>query len=153
MKAEIKNYKRFAGHDGQGFEATLYLDGKRAAVISDDGWGGEWNWGIMPNMLPYIEEFRAKCEALPPMQTEWNNELGELDMDAVLWIEQNLLRIADAKSYAKGIVTYLDRNDGEIYKIPARKYMKKYHDLIVTQLETHHPTAQLINGMPVVATI
>ena len=153
MKAEIKNYKRFAGHDGQGFEATLYLDGKKAAVISDDGWGGEWNWGIMPNMLHYIEEFRAKCEALPNMQTEWNNELGELDMDAVLWIEQNLLRIADAKSYAKGIVTYLDRNDGEIYKIPARKYMKKYHDLIVTQLETHHPTAQLINGMPVVATI
>ena len=155
MKAEIKNYKRFAGHDGQGFEATLYLDGKKAAVISDDGWGGEWNWGIMPNMLPYIEEFRAKCEALPPCSfgTREDGSSYTVGMTAEIWIEQNLLHIADAKSHAKGIVTYLDRNDGEIYKIPARKYMKKYHDLIVTQLETHHPTAQLINGMPVVATI
>ena len=147
MKAEIKNYKRFAGHDGQGFEATLYLDGKRAAVISDDGWGGEWNWGIMPNMLPYIEEFRAKCEALPNMPSEYFED--GIGMDATIWIEENLLGIADAKKYCGGKITFID--DGKIWNMG--KYNKNNHDQIIKALAVKYPNARLINGMPVVAII
>ena len=40
----IKSYKHVAGHDGQGFQATLHrvTDGKskKVATIFDDGWGG-----------------------------------------------------------------------------------------------------------------
>jgi len=151
MKAEIKNYKRFAGHDGQGFEATLYLDGKMAAVISDDGWGGEWNWGIMPNMLHYIEEFRAKCEALPPCSfgTREDGSSYTVEMNDAIWIEENLLHIADAKSHANGKVMIID--GGEIYSYG--KYKKEWREQIIASLAKKYPNARLINGMPVVATI
>jgi hypothetical protein len=41
MKLSIKGYKKIAGHDGQGFTCTLYVNGARAASYFDDGWGGE----------------------------------------------------------------------------------------------------------------
>ncbi len=42
MKIEIKNvqYSAFASHDSHCFEATVYVDGKRAFTASDQGMGG-----------------------------------------------------------------------------------------------------------------
>lgn len=42
MKLEAKNIKfcEFASQDSNCFEATLYVDGKRTAILSDDGHGG-----------------------------------------------------------------------------------------------------------------
>ena len=36
----VKSVKTFAGHDGNGWQATVYLDGKKIGVCVDDGWGG-----------------------------------------------------------------------------------------------------------------
>ncbi|GAH34833.1 unnamed protein product, partial [marine sediment metagenome] len=45
-KYTIKNIKTFRGHDGQGYNATLYRDGKRIAVLIEFASGGpldiEW---------------------------------------------------------------------------------------------------------------
>lgn len=42
MKFEIKNLKHseFASHETHCFEATLYVDGKRTAIVENDGNGG-----------------------------------------------------------------------------------------------------------------
>jgi hypothetical protein len=44
MKFEIKNFKAVRGHDGQGFQCSLYVDGARAAYVFDDGWGGDYQF-------------------------------------------------------------------------------------------------------------
>lgn len=42
MKIELKNVKHseFASHETDCFEASVYLDGKRAGMVSNDGHGG-----------------------------------------------------------------------------------------------------------------
>lgn len=40
----ILKYRKVRGHDGQGFEATLGMNGKKVAYIFDDGWGGEFQY-------------------------------------------------------------------------------------------------------------
>tara|TARA_R110000851_G_scaffold131656_1_gene265822 strand:+ start:213 stop:497 length:285 start_codon:yes stop_codon:yes gene_type:complete len=38
---EVKGFRRINGHDGQGYEAKLYHNGKKIAVAFDDGFGGD----------------------------------------------------------------------------------------------------------------
>lgn len=61
----VKNYKHFNGHDGQGFDLTLYRDGKRIGTVSDDGWGGEYNYNLDPGEMADLD---AYAKALPPYE-------------------------------------------------------------------------------------
>ncbi len=39
---ELRNYKMIAGHDDTlPYQAIMYINGKKAAVCMNDGWGGE----------------------------------------------------------------------------------------------------------------
>jgi len=40
VKVELKNIKEAGGEETPRFEATLYLDGKKAAIVSNGGTGG-----------------------------------------------------------------------------------------------------------------
>jgi len=42
----IKKFKSFIGNEGYGFNAELWMDGKKACFVIDDARGGEyhWNW-------------------------------------------------------------------------------------------------------------
>jgi len=44
MNYSVKNVKTFRGHDGDGFNATLYRDGKKIALVDDDARGGEFRY-------------------------------------------------------------------------------------------------------------
>lgn len=49
---EIKTYTTFKGHDGQPLrQATVYMDGKKIGMISEDAWGGPMNI----NVKNYVE--------------------------------------------------------------------------------------------------
>jgi len=43
---QVKNVKTFRGREGQGFNATLYCDGKKVAQVDDSANGGcyDWHW-------------------------------------------------------------------------------------------------------------
>lgn len=43
-KLEIVAFKAIRGHDGQGFNATLAIDGVKACLVDDDGWGGNFTY-------------------------------------------------------------------------------------------------------------
>ena len=146
MKVELKNYKRFSGHDGQGFETTLYIDGKKVAIISDDGWGGEWNWHVQPECKEIVKKFQQKCLELPQIKG-----YGEtmLDMDADLWISEYLLERADMKKHAGSKVQLYDTADGKFYSMG--KYNAKQREQLITYIKAKYPTCELINGNPVVA--
>lgn len=60
MKIEIKNIKTFRGHDGFGYNADVYADGKKVIHVLEDGWGGPLD--LQPvNFTPEGKELCAKA--------------------------------------------------------------------------------------------
>lgn len=54
---EVKNVKSFQGRDGLVFNLSLYYQGKRVAVVQNDGWGGEnhYEWLDKSLEVPFAE--------------------------------------------------------------------------------------------------
>jgi hypothetical protein len=46
VKFEVKGYKAIRGNEGDAFESSFWINGKRAAYVDGDGWGGPimWRW-------------------------------------------------------------------------------------------------------------
>jgi hypothetical protein len=57
---ELKAVKQFVGHDGYGFEATVYMDGKRIGHAFDGAYGGEIELRID---RPFDEEYTKRAAA------------------------------------------------------------------------------------------
>jgi len=93
-KLTIKNY-RSAGHgmEGEMWSCTLYVDGKRAALVSDSGNGAELNidWspsgGFRFRPGPVGEKVLAYVKGLPPLPPTPDYP-RELPMDLDLLIQQ-----------------------------------------------------------------
>lgn len=69
MKYEIKNLKTFNGHDGGGFECSLYRDGKRVATVFNSGCGGcnEYSFPSQNNMaITVMKELMQLAVELDP---------------------------------------------------------------------------------------
>ena len=81
MKVEIKGAKEFHGHDGQGFDASLYVNGTRTAIVSDDGWGGEWMYDVL-----HKENFAVLQEAIEPLTwiSEYDKSENPMCLDIFL---------------------------------------------------------------------
>ena len=80
MKIEIKNYKSCAGDEGDAFSCTLYLDGKRAALVRYAGTGGPFDFdftvagaGNGPWCGPLYDAFKAYIDSLPEVECEWDD--------------------------------------------------------------------------------
>jgi hypothetical protein len=81
MKAiifEIKKFKSFIGMEGDGFNAELWMDGKKAAFIIDDARGGEFNWNW--DSLEMEQKYKGYIKALPiqPLAADaedWEKEM------------------------------------------------------------------------------
>ena len=67
MKFEIKNFKAVRGHDGQGFQCTLYVDGVRTAFIFDDGWGGGYQYDVVSQ--PHMKKMEDHIKTLPAVES------------------------------------------------------------------------------------
>ena len=54
---QVKAVKTFHGHDGHGWECKLYCDGKRVALVVEDGWGGglQFHWDDETPDIPRVE--------------------------------------------------------------------------------------------------
>lgn len=69
MKVELKRFKEAGGDETRRFEALIYIDGKKAAQVSNDGCGGpnHYYWmdgeGYMPG--PLGKQFHEFCKAQP----------------------------------------------------------------------------------------
>jgi len=65
MKIEIKNLKHseFASHETNCFEASVYVDGKRIGVVSNDGQGGCNSYSHPRSTWAPIEDY---AKTLPP---------------------------------------------------------------------------------------
>ncbi len=139
MKVEVKAYKKFHGHDGRGFDCSLYIDGKRTAIISDDGWGGEWMIDIFDQAR--FDAMEMKIKALPPLESEY----GPMDMDVDIWVEEYLLGTAEA-SKSRKIMTRAPDGKEYVWDAP---YKKANREKILEQLARSKNAEGhiLLNGM------
>jgi len=97
MNAELRKVKVYDGmsRETTAFNAELWIDGELAAHVENDGGGGS-------HMIRYVDRnhgrsayetaFNAWTEAMPP--TPADDDFGPLEMDAELWISEEVERIA-----------------------------------------------------------
>ena len=97
MNAELRKLKTFKelSRETDAFSAELWIDGELAAHVTNDGGGGD-------HMIRYVDRnhgrsayetaFNAWTEAMPP--TPADDDFGPLEMDAELWISEEVERIA-----------------------------------------------------------
>lgn len=97
MEFTVKNIKTFRGMEGTGYNATLYLDGKKFAEVLDDAHGGEVNidcfnkddYAILSNYVL----------TLPKWKSGFSKEM--YDMTVGLFVENMINKILDAKKLEK----------------------------------------------------
>lgn len=84
MKLTVKNYKSCDGREGPGaaFSCSLYIDGKRAAAVSNGGSGGcnDYHWFDRSLEQPFL----AHCKTLhPDMKFEVEDHVVGCLLDAL----------------------------------------------------------------------
>lgn len=157
MKVQVKGYKKFHGHDGQGFEASVWVDGKRTAIVSYDGWGGEFMYSVLDRER--YDELETRVRALPPQKytmphhDENDNETGvtehEMDMDMDVWIDDLIEHAAHAKS--RKVVT--KGPNGEFYTWNGSGFKKANYDAIQARMDERGEGHMVVNGTTAEATI
>ena len=95
MRVELKNVKlhQDMSEETACFSATLWIDGKKAATVSNHGTGGCNNFHFPFSDHKVEEAFNAYCASLPPLPgTKYDDgfEAPPLKMDADLYVSQLL---------------------------------------------------------------
>lgn len=119
MKIELKNvkYAAFASQETACFEATIWIDGKRAGEVSNEGTGGCNSY--YPRALE--ERIDAYAKTLPPVTATFNDSsTGKpfvLDQDADLFIGELLEDILLRKEFERMIKHRMVwvKTDGKMY--------------------------------------
>jgi pyruvate/2-oxoglutarate dehydrogenase complex dihydrolipoamide dehydrogenase (E3) component len=63
----IKNVKTWSTDDGGGYQFSLYVDGKKFAIVTNDGWGGTVNVDCifksqLESLVQYVSQFKVEYE-------------------------------------------------------------------------------------------
>lgn len=164
MKIAIKNLKHaeFASYETNCYQATVWVDGKRAFTASNEGHGGADYYeplhakGKDPSQArsefnAVMEKVEAHCATLP----KWGSEFGGEDNNDVTpeilinnLIHKKLLE-KDLKKLLKSRVLMLDKDEHGELKIFEVKYkgvsaIKKPH---VDEVGLIHPSAIILNNL------
>jgi hypothetical protein len=152
MKIELKNIKHseFASHETNCYEATIYINGKREGLVSNDGQGGPDN--VTPWQL--AQEIDAYAKTLPPVVCEWidpktgkpfvieqTHEIifGELLNDWLL--DKDLKKQLNSK-------ILFTKEDGKIYATKTQKPAELKLTLSITSLAQRLNAKVILNQLP-----
>jgi hypothetical protein len=127
MKIELKNVKHseFASQETDCFQASVYIDGKKAGTVQNDGHGG-CNYYEPWELADTLNEY---ANTLPPVRYEYNGEEKTIPEEADTVIGNLLnqhLRLKRQKSLCKGKTVY--RIPGHDYKDDEWHIIKKPFD-------------------------
>jgi len=96
LKLSLKNIKTFDGHDGMvGFNADLYIDGKKSLHVFDDSYGGSIQYTPVTNKQTYKEVYN--------LQNKLNEQLKQFPKIKI----QLSTRIMEVQENLDGICTAL----------------------------------------------
>lgn len=152
MRIELKNikYSEFASQETACFEAVIYVNGKRAGLVSNDGQGGADN--VTPWQL--ANEIDAYAKTLPPIVCEWidpntgkpfvmeqTHEIifGELLND---WLLDKSLK----KKLSSRIL--FAKDDGKIYETKTQKSAELKLTLSISSLAQRLNAKVILNQLP-----
>ncbi len=137
MKVDLKNVKvsQFASHETACFQATLYIDGKRAATVDNSGQGG-------PNFYHFDDRaleraFHAYCEGLPPRPSPFEDFPYSLPMNADMLVGEIMERLEIEKQYRqwckKATVFRLKDDKPDVWRTIKGPFSPKARDFIVSK--------------------
>jgi hypothetical protein len=79
LKLEARGVKSFLGREGHGFNASLYINGKKAAFVMDSADGGMYDWRWLDKDAE--KAFAEHIEMIPPVGGEFPHNV---DADEVM---------------------------------------------------------------------
>lgn len=143
MKLEVRNVKTLETHRGIAFTCTLYVDGKKAASVSQDGHGGgnDYRWSD-PDLAKRVHTY---AESLPDVAFDG----GFLSNDLDLTIE-NLINDLEVKKQIKRLCK---NNQRTVWRTPDMKPEEwrisahPFTALVVTTIRATHPEAIFANEL------
>jgi hypothetical protein len=156
MKLELKNVKHaaFASQETHCFEATLYVDGKRFATVSNEGHGGcNYEYPIAPFTDRDIKKLNEKIAAeYPPIVfddydgLDRDNDSMPQDLDYVVggMVNDHLLD-KEIKRALRRILFIESPDSKDVYTFGAAKDNK---NLIRTKVLKKYPQAIILNDLP-----
>lgn len=115
MLLEIKNLKTFRGMEGSGFNATLYIDGRKSGMVIDDGNGGCFSY-----QLPREDHQKIIDHAKTLPRVPFGKGMsGDFQPDDDFVINELVVKFEKDKRIKSLIKTNLvyTSTDGELYSI------------------------------------
>ena len=153
MKVELKNLKHseFASHETNCFEATVWLNGKRAFFAQNDGHGGGDSYAPLENQdrgefTSLLNDLINHCLTLP----KWGSEFGgedNMDVTPEILIGNLIntkLLAKDLKRKLKKKVLYLT-SDG-LYE-NSYKVSKPVDQFLLNIISEKNPDAIILNSL------
>ena len=151
MKVELKNLKHseFASHETNCFEATIWLNGKRAFFAQNDGHGGADYYAPLENQERsefngLLNDLINHCLTLP----KWGSEFGgedSMDVTPEILIGNIVNEMLDAKKLKKSLnKKVLFVNENGIYQTGYRGSRKVDQNLI-DMVKDENPDSIILN--------
>jgi hypothetical protein len=147
-KIELKNLKHsdFASQETYCFEASVYIDGKKAGTVSNQGCGGSHSYH--PNTLYQL--LKAEADKLPPHEWRLNEEVLTIQPDADTIISElvtEALAIKDLKSGMRRRILFIGEN-GEVFETQAMTAAALAVQLVRADLYEKLKTKTILNLLP-----
>jgi len=122
----VKNVKSFMGHEGMGFNCTLYRNGKRVGTCLDDAGGGDMYPISWLSTVDRKEEQRlldAHLKTLPKVKSSYGDKKMELTIDEGWfvtelvnnWEKDKEVRKIQRQCQTKTLFRQPDMNKGAYY--------------------------------------
>ena len=104
MKIELKNikYAAFASHETNCYQATIYVDGKRAGTVDNEGYGGADN--IHWDDSVFGQSVEDWAEAQPKIKTEYGDMSYSLELLFGQLVDEWLLTKELTRNLKKGLL-------------------------------------------------
>jgi sulfopyruvate decarboxylase TPP-binding subunit len=139
IKAELKAVKTFRGMDGVGYNANLYINGKKAAFCMNEGSGGpdRVEWVNPSTRQAYAQPFAEWCQAHESVVGDVDKEYAEevvlgAMVDAVMQARDLKRALRKSVLFRKPDETY-DEGSWGTFKITANWPRERLHAYIIEQ--------------------
>lgn len=147
-KIELKNFKHsdFASQETYCFEASVYIDGKKAGTVSNQGCGGCHSYH--PNTLYPL--LKAEADKLPPHEWRLNEEVLTIQPDADTIISELVTEAILAKNLKAGMrrrILFVGDN-GSVYETQAMTAAALAVQLVRKDLYEKLKTKTILNLLP-----
>ena len=143
----VKNVKTFHGHDGGCWECTLYCDGKRVAICTEDGWGGELQFHWL-NHRKWDNTDRQALDAFVLTLPKWGSRFSDdgkddMDMDADLYVRKLVDAFLTTKTVKKVLKKLAIASSGKIYTWNTKPDDERMRSFVAK----NHPDAVILNDV------